>query len=72
MSARLPEATPLRNLRQAPPVPVSLRRANVLAQLDLARSRSRPDPMGDIERRMERIEAAIYALAAEVARWRPS
>lgn len=58
--------------RRKPTPPMSLRAANVLAQLDLERSRRRPDPMGDFERRMERIEAALYALAAEVARWRPS
>lgn len=59
--------------RQAPPVDMSLRRANLLARLDIERARApRRDPIAELQVRLERVEAAVYQLACEVARWKPS
>jgi hypothetical protein len=50
---------------------MALRRANVLAQLDLERMRAgpvpRPDRFDEFDRRLERIEAAIYVLTGQLA-----
>jgi hypothetical protein len=48
---------------------LALKRANILARLDLERAervRRRTDPIEDIDRRMERIEAAIAELYRRV------
>lgn len=49
-----------------PTTPMSLRRANVLASLDIERQRAdaarREHPREDLDRRLERIEAAIADL----------
>ena len=48
---------------------LALRRANVLAQLDLERAervRRQNDPRADLDRRMERIEAALAELCRRV------
>lgn len=72
MTAPRPDDTPVRFPRQAPPVDMALRRANVLAQLDSERQRHperfRPqmDPTDWVERRFEAIEAALAQLSARL------
>jgi hypothetical protein len=73
MSDRPPDDTPARFPRQAPVTPMSLRRANVLAQLDIQRDRSgQRDPIAELHARIERLEAALYEMATEVRQCRHS
>ena len=58
--------------RPKPTTPMSLRRANVLAQLDLERQahdgyRARRDPIDELDRRVENLESLIARMADRLA-----